>query len=326
MKIRFIFTVAIFLFLETALSFAADKAPKPPHGYLNSTILKLAYVARMIKLVDTEPETPATIAELKDIVYKEIDGQELKFDIYERKDLHQAAPLLIFIHGGGWRSGKKEDYRVYTLAFAQKGYVTASISYRLSKAAKYPAAIEDVRCAVRWLRAHAAEYDVDPDKIALIGGSAGGHLSLLAGYADDDAFAAPCDADVSSRVQAIVDLYGPVDLTTEYARTHDLTTSFFGASYEQAPEKYALASPLHWLTPDDPPTLIFQGTIDDLVPVSQSDTLHAALDRAGVFNEYHRLKGWPHTMDLSQKVNEYCQYYMDRFFRRVFDMEALENR
>ena len=234
----------------------------------------------------------------------------------------QAAPLLIFIHGGGWRSGKKEDYRVYTLAFAQKGYVTASISYRLSKAAKYPAAIEDVRCAVRWLRAHAAEYHVDPDKIALIGGSAGGHLSLLAGYADDSAFAAPCDAVISSRVQAIVDLYGPVDLTTEYARTHDLSTSFFGASYEQAPEKSALASPLHWLTPDDPPTLIFQGTIDDLVPVSQSDTLHAALDRAGVFNEYHRLKGWPHTMDLSKKVNDYCQYYMARFFERVFEMEA----
>ena len=225
---------------------------------------------------------------------------------------------MIFIHGGGWRSGKKEDYRLYTLSFAQKGFVTASISYRLSKVAKYPAAIEDVKCAVRWLRAHAEDYNVDPDKIALIGGSAGGHLSLLAGYADDVAFAADCDSDVSSRVQAIVDLYGPVDLTTEYARTHDLTTSFFGVSYEEASDRYLEASPLKWLSPDDPPTLIFQGTIDDLVPVSQSDTLKVALDRAGVTNEYHRLKGWPHTMDLSKKVNDYCQFYMERFFKQVF--------
>ncbi len=296
-----------------------DRPFKPPRGYPNFTLLKLAAATHLLKLVDTEPETPPDIAEFKDIVYKEVDGRALKLDIYERKDLDRAAPLLIFIHGGGWKSGKKEDYRVYTLAFAQRGYVTASISYRLSGVAKYPAAIEDVKCAVRWLRAHAEDYGFAPDKIALIGGSAGGHLSLLAGYADEDAFSAPCDADASSRVQAVVDLYGPVDLTTEYARGHDLTTSFFGVSYEEAPELYRQASPLSWITPDDPPTLIFQGTIDDLVPVSQSDTLHAALDRAGLFNEYHRLKGWPHTMDLSKKVNEYCRFYMERFFRRVFE-------
>jgi len=323
MKSRVVFAAAIFFFLETAFSFTAEKPPKPPHGYLNTTILKLAYVAHMIKLVDTEPETPPTIMEFRDIVYKEIDGQALKLDIYKQKDLQQAAPLLVFIHGGGWKSGKKEDYRLYTLDFAEKGFVTASISYRLSGIAKYPAAIEDVKCAVRWLRAHADEYGFDSDRIALIGGSAGGHLSLLAGYADEQAFAAPCDAEVSSRVQAVVDLYGPVDLTTEWARTHNLTTSFFGMSYEDAPERYRQASPLHWLTSDDPPTLIFQGTIDELVPVSQSDTLHAALDRAGVFNEYHRLKGWPHTMDLSKKVNDYCQYYMERFFRRVFETSKM---
>ena len=310
----------VFAILLTLLgaAFSDEKPPKPPRGFLNNTLLKLAVVTKMIKLVDTEPETPETIAEYRDIVYKSIDDVQLMLDIYKLKNLGGAQPLLVFIHGGGWRSGKKEDYRLYNLAFAQKGFVTASISYRLSGVEKYPAAIEDVKCAVRWLRAHAADYNFDPDKIALIGGSAGGHLSLLAGYADDSAFAAECDAEVSSRVQAIVDLYGPVDLTTEYARTHKLTTSFFGKSYEEASGSYLEASPLHWLTPDDPPTLIFQGTIDDLVPVSQSDTLKAALDRAGVFGEYHRLKGWPHTLDLSQKMNDYCQYYMERFLKQVF--------
>jgi len=163
MKLRFVFSAAVFFFLNTTCSITAEKPPKPPHGYLNTTILKLAYVAHMIKLVDTEPETPPTIMEFRDIVYKEIDGQALKLDIfdgqalkldiYKQKDLQQAAPLLVFIHGGGWKSGKKEDYRVYTLDFAEKGFVTASISYRLSGIAKYPAAIADVKCAVRWLRA-----------------------------------------------------------------------------------------------------------------------------------------------------------------------------
>ncbi len=316
----FLLMLLISIFLSSAV-FAKDNPPKSPKGFLNNFFLKAALVLNMVKLVDTEPETPPGILEFKDLVYKTVENDTLKLDIYRLKEVTEPQPLLIFIHGGGWRSGKKEDYRVYNLDFAERGYITASISYRLSKTAKYPAAVQDVFCAVSWLRAHAKDYLINPDKIAVIGGSAGGHLSLLVGFAPDSVFAAPCPAQAGSRVQAVIDLYGPVDLTTEYGRTHDLTTSFFGVSYEEAPERYREASPLTWISPENPPTLIFQGTIDDLVPVSQSDTLAAALDRAGVEHEYHRLKGWPHAMDLSQKVNDYCQYYMDRFLRSVFEPE-----
>ena len=310
---------SLMIFYNSAL--AQDIPPKAPKGFANNFFLKAALALKLVKLVDTQPATPPDILEFKDVVYKTVKNDRLKLDIYRSKDIYAPQPLLIFIHGGGWRSGKKEDYRVYNLDFAERGYITAGISYRLSKTARYPAAVQDVFCAVRWLRAHAQDYFIDPDKIAVIGGSAGGHLSMLAGFAPDSVFAAPCEAHADCRVQAVVDLYGPVDLTTEYGRTHDLTTSFFGGSYEEAPHHYLEASPLTWISPDDPPTLIFHGTIDDLVPVSQSDTLAAVLERAGIPHEYHRLTGWPHAMDLSQKVNDYCQYYMDRFLRRVFELE-----
>ena len=144
-------------------------------------------------------------------------------------------------------------------------------------------------------------------QIALIGGSAGGHLAMMAGYADEAA---------DRKVQAVVNLYGPSDLTTEYARNRDECLNFIGESYQERPDLYKRASPRSYITRDDPPSLIFHGSIDGLVPVSQSDSLHQWLNRAGVPNEYHRLKGWPHTMDLSKKVNEYCQYYMDAFLKQ----------
>ena len=176
-----------------------------------------------------------------------------------------------------------------------------------------------MKCAVRWLKTNAGEYGIDPENIAVIGGSAGGHLAMMLGYSDDDDFPGNCEWDsVSARVQAIVDFYGPYDLTTEYARTHSLVGNFLGASYSESPQIYERASPKNYITVDDPPTLIFQGTIDELVPVSQSDSLHIKLDNTGVPNEYHRLKGWPHTMDLASSVNKYCQFYMMRFFMRTF--------
>ncbi|MDZ7608147.1 MAG: hypothetical protein U5K79_21785 [Cyclobacteriaceae bacterium] len=111
-------------------------------------------------------------------------------------------------------------------------------------------------------------------------------------------------------------MYGPTDLTTPYAQGRKEAIDFIGDSFANQPEQYLLASPKHYITPDDPPTLIFQGTIDSLVPVSQSDSLDIWLDKAGVPHEYHRLKGWPHTMDLSVKVNAYCQYYIDEFLKK----------
>ena len=283
-----------------------EEPMKPPRGYRSEGFMKAAYAIRLLKLIETEPAVPDNIEVRKNIVYKQVDSTSLQLDIYRLKSMKKEAPVLIFIHGGGWSKGERSDYLPYLLDYAQKGYVTVTVSYRLSGVAHFPAAVEDVQSAVQWIRAHAEEYLIDPDKIALIGGSAGGHLAMMVGYADESP---------GGRVQAVVNLYGPTDLSTEYARNRGECLSFLGTSYQERPELYEAASPRTHISRDDPPTLIFHGTIDALVPVSQSDSLHQWLDRTGVPNEYHRLKGWPHTMDLSTKVNDYCQYYMDAFLQ-----------
>lgn len=292
------------------------KAPKAPRGYGNETFLKIAYGLKLLDLIETEPSIPENIEVFENLTYKQIDGIDLKLDIYKDKELKEPTPVLIFIHGGSWSKGKRSDYLPYLVDFAQKKYVTATVSYRLSGVAKFPAAVEDVKCAVRWIRANASDFNIDADRIAVVGGSAGGHLALMLGYTDDDEYVKECNDSVSNKVNAIVNIYGAIDLTTPYAREQGACTSFLGFTYEQNPDIYTIASPKNYISDDDPPTLTFHGTIDSLVPVSQADSLHKWLDETGVENEYHRLKGWPHTMDLSVKVNNYCQYYMDAFFEK----------
>lgn len=292
--------------------------PRPPRGVPNNLFVKVALAFKLIKLVDLKPEVPDTLDEFKDIEYKRVGDRSLKLDIYKLKGLDRIAPVLIFIHGGAWKLGNKSDYLPYLIDFAKKGYVTATISYRFSQEALFPAAVNDVKCAVRWIKAHANKYGIDPDKIAVIGGSAGGHLAMMVGYSSDvPKLDGECTADsVNSRVQVVVNIYGATDLTTDFAINNPAAINFIGQSYETAPELYQEASPITYITEDDPPTLIFHGTIDDVVPVRQSDLLKKKLDALGVSNEYHRLKGWPHVMDAAVSVNKYCQYYMTAFFEK----------
>lgn len=311
--------LVIFLFLKGCYyRYDSTDFKKPPHGYPNFTMMKIAYVLGFIKIVNLQPEVPDSIEEFKNIEYKNVGEVSLKLDIYKLKKQKNPAPVLIFIHGGAWRTGKRSDYLPYLIDFAKQGYVTATVSYRLVKKAKFPAAVKDVKCAVKWIREHADEYLIDPDKIAVIGGSAGGHLSMMIGYSSDETeFNGECACDsLSSRVQAVVNLYGPSDLTTEYALSRREVTDFIEPSYDEAPEMYRKASPIFFITPDDPPTLIFQGTIDELVPVRQADMLKKKLDEVGVPGEYHRLKGWPHTMDIAEPVHRYCKYHMNAFFEK----------
>jgi len=275
---------------------------KPPRGYPNETFLKAAYVTGLLKLIDTRPAVPEELQVYEGIEYKKAGNLSLKLDIYRKKDLNKKAPVIIFVHGGGWKKGKRSDYLPYLVDYAMKGYVTATVSYRLTDVAKFPDPVDDVKCAIKWIKDNAENYGIDPNRVALLGGSAGGHLVLMAGYDNSD-------------VQAIVDFYGPVDLTTPYARERTESLGFLGKTYKEAPELYRAASPKTYITPDDPPTLIFHGTLDSLVPVSQADSLDVWLTKAGVEHEYHRLKGWPHTMDMAKKVNKYCQHYIDAFLK-----------
>jgi len=168
------------------------------------------------------------------------------------------------------------------------------------------------------MRANAAELGVDPDRIAVSGNSAGGHLSMMVGYASG---IPELEGDgghpgVSSVVQAVVNFYGPVDLTTAYALSRPEPAKFLGMGYDQNPDLFDMASPLHHLSKGDPPTLILHGVIDELVPIRQADRLAARLKELGIPYLYDRYPGWPHTMDLARDVNVRCRFYMNEFFNR----------
>ena len=295
-----------------------QKDPKPPCGFWNNTLIKFYLVLGLVDLVDLSPEIPPDIEVFADIVFKETEQRPLKLDIYRKKNIHQPAPVIIFIHGGSWKTGNKKDYLIYLLHFAEKGYITASLSYRFSQEAIFPAAVEDVRCGVNWIKKHGTNYGMDTNKIVLVGGSAGAYLAMMLGYSQDFQ---SCDSIyVSPQVQGVVNIYGPVDLTTDFAIVQPILPEFIGDSYENMPTGYQDASPISYISNDDPPTLTFHGTIDNVVPVGQADMLDKKLKENHIFHEYHRLKGWPHTMDLAVSMNNYMKFYMYQFFKKVIPL------
>ena len=175
----------------------------------------------------------------------------------------------------------------------EHGYVVVSIDYRLAPQWKFPAQIEDVKCAVRYLRVHSNDLGIDPDHIGAYGGSAGGHLVALLGTADDDAFADDCPWKVSSRVQAVVDMFGPADFSLFDFHGSDKALQVFGAADVTDPV-FTAASPVTWASHDDPPFLILHGDQDPVVPLSQSQSLYDHLRAVGVLVELVVVKNAGH--------------------------------
>lgn len=219
----------------------------------------------------------------KDLTYCTVDGTALLMDLYfpiVQID-RSGYPIAVYVHGGGWTSGDKTENLVkYKDALLERGIAVAAINYRLAGTAKFPAMIEDVKCAIRSLRANSATYAIDTDRIAAFGGSAGGHLVSLLGTADATAgWDVGEYADTSSSVRAVVDMYGPTDLTVEFAGNPTLAGRVFGdVSYAGM----SFASPIHYVSPDDPAFLIMHGLDDTLVPFSQSQEFYNALVAAGI--------------------------------------------
>jgi len=311
--------VLLSLLMGTPRLWSALNPRQAPLGYHFEVPVYVALMVGLEDLINKTPDIPAGVKELKDIEYKNINGKSLQLDLYIPQNIQKPAPLLVFIHGGGWKGGKRSDYLVYLVAFAKKGYITATVSYRLLKDGPYPACAEDITDAVQWFFRNGENYGYDPDRIALIGGSAGAHLALLAAYGWKKPHTTSGTTGITEdihRIKAVVDIYGPVDLTTPYARAQPLVTNFMAHSYQEAPELYREASPVQYLDKNDPPTMILHGTSDQLVPISQSDTLKSRLDELGVPCLYYRVPLWPHTMDLVQRVNDFSQQKMNSFFEQ----------
>ncbi len=241
---------------------------------------------------------------LRDLEYANVDGHSLKLDLYLPDPLpDEPLPLVVWIHGGGWRGGSKDRTRAPETLETE--YAVASIDYRLSQDATFPAQIHDCKAAIRWLRAHAMEYGVDPDRIGAWGSSAGGHLVALLGTSggiEELEGTVGDHLDRSSAVQAVCDFFGPTDLLAMLEQPslldHRAPTSpeslLLGGPIAEMQELARLASPIAFVDPSDPPFFIAHGDEDPTVPVEQSVDFHAALLAAGVDSTLRIVEGAKH--------------------------------
>ncbi|MBI3911002.1 MAG: alpha/beta hydrolase [Armatimonadetes bacterium] len=248
----------------------------PGHVLLISVLIAVAAVPRVAQ--GQEPSVR------KDVVYGEVDGQKLLLDIYPATKGAGARPALLLIHGGGWSGGNKGAYAGVAPLFTREGYTVISVGYRLAPRYHYPAQVDDVQRAVRWVRAHANELSIDPERIGALGHSAGGHLVQMLGVRDTRENSDPKLAHYSSRVKCVVNVFGPTDLTSTVFPnvTNGILHNFLGKTRAQDPQVYRDASPITFVGKSSAPTLFCHGTEDPLVPLSQSVLCMEALRRAGV--------------------------------------------
>lgn len=235
-----------------------------------------------------------------------------------------AAPLIIFIHGGAWLQGDKSEAKDLGVYLARFGFATASINYRLSQEAVYPAQIDDCRDALAWLRAHANEFNINPNKIGIWGVSAGGHLAALLGTSGNISKDAVASGESTSgrnlKVQAVCDWCGPSDLLTVAAQAGsrnklDLVTArgpigkLLGGTPADKKDLAREASPVTYIDKDDPPFLIMHGDIDDLVPFAQSEELTAKLKAVKVPVDFQALHGKDHNFGNEEQIRKVIDFF-----------------
>jgi acetyl esterase/lipase len=283
-----------------------------------------------------KPAVPEGVTVLHDVRYRDGPSKQWRLDLAFKKDAGgKPRPGIVVIHGGGWLEGDKSSFASRKAGvpgniedFADLGFVAATINYRLSGEAPFPAALEDCQCAVRWLRAHAKDYNLDPKHVGAYGNSAGGHLALLLGMAsgeDKPAEDAPY-RDESSLVQAAVSDSGPLDLLYQYKhdRLRRVVSAFLGGPPEgERAAVYKKASPAQRIGPDTPPLLLIYGGADEQVPVETADELVTALGRAGLKDvSYYRLAYVDHCPHSLVRVTGLRPVVNDFFLRTLMHPET----
>jgi ribose transport system ATP-binding protein len=267
-----------------------------PSMIRTSTFLAFLAIAITAR-VQAQDNKPTGRIDRKDVVYTTVDGQDLRLDIMAPAG-EGPFPVIVTIHGGAWLAGDKASNRPLMERLVAAGYVAVSPQYRFCPKVIFPAQVHDVKAAVRWARSHAEELRADPDHIGAVGFSAGGHLSLMLGVTDgDDGLEGEIPADApSSRVQAVVNYFGPTDMAADDipAVSKPLLRDFLGGEPKEKPEAAKDASPLTFVTKDDPPTLTYQGTKDPLVPHTQAVKLADAQTAAGAPGRVELLIGAGH--------------------------------
>ena len=233
-----------------------------------------------------------------DLTYAKYGDRTLEMDLYRPKITRGALPAVVCIHGGGWAKGSKANYTKIAQALAGRGYVAVAISYRLSGEAPFPAAIHDCKAAVRFLRANALAYGINPNKIGAIGSSAGGHLAALlaTSHGVEELEGKGGNPTHSSRIQAAVPMGAQTDFlserTREVSKERLIWKQFMGGAQQERPKAYRLASPIEHLDKDDPPCLFITGETDDAS--TRAAKFRRRMSDLGVSSEIELIDGAPH--------------------------------
>ncbi len=246
--------------------------------------------------------TFAEYREVKDIEFATIDGLSLKLDLY-LPDLVEGSTLVIWVHGGAWRRGSKDNPSIKPLV--EKGYSIASVDYRLTPVAPFPANIHDIKAAIRFLRAQANEYGYENDNFVISGSSAGGHLAALVGVSNRQPVLEGVVGNYleeSSDIAAIVDFYGASNLTTilKQSTPHGLSVRqpaldlLIGGQPEDVPEMAKLASPVFHVDENDPPLLLIHGDQDPQMPINQAHEIHGIYKQLSLPVQFEVIHGGAH--------------------------------
>lgn len=244
-----------------------------------------------------------------DVIYTTVDTWDGRIDLYTNPTSIEPTPVVLNIHGGGWNHGTKES-RTGFGSFFENGYAVANVEYRLAHEGKAPAAIEDIRCALIYLVNNARQLNINPDKIVIMGASAGGHLALMAGLtANSKLFDKNCEYGGKIKIFAIIDKYGPTDLMP--AIQNSSVKKWLGEKTSN-PDFVKSISPVNYVTSDSPPVFIVHGTEDPLVPYRQSVILYEKLKTNKIKCEMITVEGGKHgkfskeeNIDIKQKMWEF---------------------
>ncbi len=268
------------------------------------------------------PKVPDSVVYERDVEYGAAGDRALKLDVVRpRAESKEPRPVVVWIHGGGWSGGDKSSGLNLLMSFALRGdYVCFSVGYRLSGEAKWPAQIHDCKAAIRWIKANAEKYHIDPKRIGVWGGSAGGHLVTLLGTSGDvkELEGNNGSPDRSSRVACVVDFCGPSDFPNFFKAKNDggarrPIAGLLGGTVEEKPAEAAAASPVTYVTKDDAPILIVHGTSDFLVPIAQAETLHEACRKAGVEATFIKMDGGGHGIggpEIARRVTAFLDKHL----------------
>jgi len=271
-------------------------------------------------------ELPSGITAKPGIVYQRYGAREMHLDLFQPKG-RGPFPAVILVHGGAWITGNHAMENPFAMELARRGYVAATVEYRLSNEAKYPAAIYDLKASIRWLRANAARFNTDPNRIAAVGASAGGHLVALLGATNGmtNFEGAGDNLGVSSAVQSVVDIDGPVtfidpgNIEKEIKGPYDTNTRFIGGSFKEKPDVWREASPITHVNSHSAPVLFINSS--SYRPFQQREEMRDKLNALGIMSEIVVIPGTPHPFWLFHPWFDSTVQYVDEFLRRT-----LQNR